>query len=64
MELAREYRDGGQGDVDWRFEIVDVRMITGPCGGAAGEAWCAYGTLISDGRTPWAQGSYWDREGR
>jgi hypothetical protein len=63
-ELAREYQDGGQDDTEWAFQVVDVRLTTGPIGGPAAEAWVAYGTPVSDGRTPWAQGSYWDRDRR
>lgn len=62
QDLTCEHQDGERDDVEWRFELVDVRMVTGPCGSPADEAWCAYGTLVSDRRTPWAQGSYWDRE--
>jgi hypothetical protein len=59
-ELARELQpDDAQPDAEWRFEVLDVRITTGPPGCAPDEAWVAYGTLTSAGRTPWAA-SYWD----
>jgi len=53
-DLARELEDGGQSDAEWAFRVQDVRITGGPAGCAPDEAWVAYGTLTSRGRTPWS----------
>jgi hypothetical protein len=45
------------GPQEWRFEVIDLRLVGGVLDrGAAG--WVAYGTLISDGEHP-ATAGYW-----
>jgi hypothetical protein len=50
---AVEFRYGE--DTLWRFEVIDVRLVAGSEGD---EAWCAIGTLRSEGARPGAA-SYW-----
>jgi hypothetical protein len=39
-------------DIVWPFEVVDVQLVPVPL--ANGDSWwIAYGTLVSDGATPW-----------
>ena len=55
LPAARELQpDDTQPGAEWRFEVLDVRITTGPAGCAPDEAWVAYGTLSSAGRTPLA----------
>ena len=43
---------------DWLVEMVDVRLTYGRIEGE--DAWCAYGTLSSQGQSPVAgEGDYW-----
>ena len=49
-----------QADAEWQFQIIDVRLRPGHHGDPQ-EAWIAYGTLCSNGRTPWAA-NYWDSQ--
>ena len=64
-ELAAEYRGDehkDRPDAEWRFEVVDVRIVAGlPDSGP--ESWVAYGTLRSVGAHPWAA-SYWQETGQ
>jgi len=54
-EIAKPFRGAeylGEPDVVWRFEVVDVQLVPVPL--ADGDSWwIAYGTLASDGATPW-----------
>ena len=45
------------GDSEWRFEVVDVRLMPGVIEGEQ-SGWLAYGTLVSAGKHPGAAG-YW-----
>ena len=38
-------------DAEWPFEVIGMRLATSHVGGQR-EAWLAYGTLVSAGRTP------------
>jgi len=50
-----EPRDPGQA---FLLEVVDVRLVYGRIEGD--DAWCAYGTLISQGQSPVVgEGDYW-----
>jgi hypothetical protein len=42
---------------EWRWEVVDVRLVPGAVDGGA-PGWVAYGTLVSEGEHPGAPG-YW-----
>jgi hypothetical protein len=57
QRIADEYRKPMYKDPDawWNFEVVDVRLTSGPAGESTPEsAWLAYGTLVSIGGHPWA----------
>jgi hypothetical protein len=42
----------------WLLEVVDVQLTYGRVEGE--DAWCAYGTLISQGQSPVVgEGDYW-----
>jgi hypothetical protein len=61
-EIAETYRGAdhdSQPDAEWRFEVVDMRIVIGP-EGSRDESWCCYGTLCSTGATPWSA-SFWDQ---
>ena len=57
-KLARELEDSGPSDAEWVFRVEDVRITGVPAGCAPNEAWVAYGTLTSWGRTPWSAGRW------
>jgi len=46
-------------DAEWRFEVVDIRLIH-VMHDDPGLAWMAYGTLESAGATPWT--ASWDQQ--
>jgi hypothetical protein len=52
---AVEFGYGSSEDTPWRSEVADVRMVAWS---EAAEAWCAIGTLRSEGARPGAA-SYW-----
>ena len=52
---AVEFGYSSSEETPWRFEVVDVHMVAGS---EAAEAWCAIGTLRSEGARPGAA-SYW-----
>ncbi len=54
----RAYHQGGNGAPEWPFEVVDVRMASGPLD--SGETgWAAFGTLASQYESP-ADVGWWD----
>jgi hypothetical protein len=52
-QLAAGFAEDHRGDVDWQFEVVDVRLAPGPLHDGS-PAWVAYGTLMSRGEHPWS----------
>jgi hypothetical protein len=55
-ETFRTAENHGKPDAEWRFEVVDIRLIPATHD-VPGLAWMAYGTLEPAGATPWATGT-------
>jgi hypothetical protein len=59
---AQEQHPENAVDAEWPFEVIGMRLTPGHASDQQ-EAWLAYGTLVSAGRTPWFA-NYWDRTSR